>query len=69
MMNIVESSPFSELLAMGNPYLLNPRDPVTKKFVLPPATSSAMMQTSLDAIVPGYDNIAKIWTAPFFMQG
>ena len=69
MMNIMESTPFSELLGMGNPYLLNPRDPVTKKIVLPPAASSGVLRASLDATLPGYDSIAKIWTTPYFMEG
>lgn len=68
-MNILESTPLDQLQDLGNPYLLNPRDPATQRAAVPPAASSAVQRAAQDIILPGYDSVAKIWTAPYFMQG
>ena len=67
-MNIVESTPWSQLNSLVNPYLLNPLDPARKQPSVPPLASSAVQRAASDVFLPGYDPIAKIWTGPYIMQ-
>ena len=52
---MLESSSLSQLGALSNPYCLNPLDPHQK------ARAS-------DCSLPGYDSLARAYTAPYLMQ-
>ncbi|KAJ1433775.1 Saccharopine dehydrogenase-domain-containing protein [Ochromonadaceae sp. CCMP2298] len=54
--NILESLPLSELMKLANPFYLNPRN-------------SQGAIDACDNMMPGYDDVAKKYTMPYFMQG
>lgn len=67
--NIFDSLPLAELTKLSNPYILNPRDPVTSEPLLPVPKDSDAYSRACDNMVLGYDRVASAWTSPYIMQG
>jgi len=68
-MNIFDSLPLAELTKLSNPYMLNPRDPMTNEPLLPVPKDSEAYSKACDNMVLGYDPVASVWTSPYIMQG
>lgn len=67
MMNMFESCSFPALLALLNPYYLNPI-PEGKKKPITPTTDRAILRKAKDKMVFSYDRINQCWTIPYIMQ-
>mmetsp|Transcript_3373 Transcript_3373/g.4650 ORF Transcript_3373/g.4650 Transcript_3373/m.4650 type:complete len:268 (+) Transcript_3373:446-1249(+) len=67
-LNMLETSSLSQLQALGDPYCLNPLDPATGR-PLSPSLDPTLRARASDCSLPGYDPLARAYTAPYMMQG
>mmetsp|Transcript_9726 Transcript_9726/g.16065 ORF Transcript_9726/g.16065 Transcript_9726/m.16065 type:complete len:445 (-) Transcript_9726:771-2105(-) len=83
--NILESQPMGELMKLASPFYLNPRiSPSSTSATginnnssgeegspvdMPYEKGSKLYAAASDNMLPGYDDVAKKWTMPYFMQG
>ena len=64
--NLLESTPFSKLAELGNPFSLAPRAAETGLPVEP--TDATVVASGSDNSVPGFDPVIKKYTMPYIMQ-
>jgi len=63
----METNSLSQLGALSNPYCLNPLDPATGE-PLKPSLDPKQKARASDGSLPGYDSLARAYTAPYLMQ-
>ncbi len=67
MLNMFASNTWTTLLALSNPYYLNPKDDATRNLVTP-TTDRNQQNAASDKVMGDYDDILKCWNIPYIMQ-